>query len=112
VEPKPDRNIISLSEAFWEEIQSHPIPVDAGVVRELTHVAGCLDLYMWLCWRCHQAKGEQMVPLFGDFGLASQLGVTVYTRERNFRKRLREWLGTVRSIAPADAIHSSHVREQ
>ena len=47
------------------------------------------------CWRCHQAKGEQMVPLFGDFGPASQLGVTEYTRERNFRKRLREWLRIV-----------------
>jgi hypothetical protein len=126
VEPKPDRNIISLSEAFWEEIRSHPIPIDARVVRELTHVAGCLDLYMWLCWRCHQATGEQMVPLFGDFGLASQLGVTDYTRERNFRKRLREWLRTVRLywpecpahlngdgealvIAPANAIHLSRV---
>jgi hypothetical protein len=84
---------------------------------------------MWLCWRCYQSKGEQMVPLFGDFGLASQLGVTDYTRERNVRKRLREWLGAVRSywpdcpahlhrdgealvIAPSDAIHSSCVMEQ
>ena len=124
VEPKTDRNIISLSEAFWEEIRCHPIPIDARVVRELTPLAGCLDLYMWLCWRCHQAKGEQMVPLFGDFGLASQLGVTEYTRERNFRKRLREWLRIVRlywpdcparllpegeylMVAPAEAVCSS-----
>jgi hypothetical protein len=125
VEPKPDRNIISLSEAFWEEIRSHPIPIDARVVWELTPLAGCLDLYMWLCWRCHKAKGEQMVPLFGDFGLASQLGVTAYTRERNFRKRLREWLRIVRLywpdcparllpegenliVAPAEAVCSSN----
>jgi hypothetical protein len=66
----------------------------------LTHVAGCLDLYMWLCWRCHQATGEQMVPAFGDYGLASQLAVTDYTRDRNFRKRLREWLRTVRLYWP------------
>lgn len=41
-----------------------------------------------------------MVPLFGDFGLASQLGVSDYTRERNFRKRLREWLRIVRLYWP------------
>jgi hypothetical protein len=100
VEPKPDRNVISLSEAFWQEIEGHRIPIDARVVRELTNIPGCLDLYMWLCWRCHHAKGTQPIPLFGDFGLASQLGVTQYTRERNFRKRLREWLRIVRLYWP------------
>jgi hypothetical protein len=64
-----------LSESFWQEIQAHPIPVDVRVVRELTNIPGCLDLYMWLCWRCHHAKRTESVPLFGDFGLASQLGV-------------------------------------
>ena len=100
VEPKPDRNVISLSEAFWQEIQAHPIPIDAGVVRQLTSIPGCLDLYMWLCWRCHQVKGEQVVPLFGEFGLANQLGVAEYTRDRNFRKRIREWLRLVRLYWP------------
>jgi hypothetical protein len=100
VEPKPDRNIISLSEAFWQEIQAHPIPVDISVIRELTSIPGCLDLYMWLCWRCHQAKQIETIPLFGDFGLASQLGVIEYTRDRNFRKRLREWLTLIRLFWP------------
>lgn len=105
VEPKPDRNVISLSEAFWQEVQAHPIPVDAGVVRELTNIPGCLDLYMWLCWRCHHATGTQSIPLFGNFGLASQLGVAEYTRERNFRKRLREWLKLVRLYWPDCPAH-------
>ena len=96
----PARNIVNLSEAFWEEIQAHPIPVDVRVVRELTNIPGCLDLYMWLCWRCHQAKRTESVPLFGDFGLASQLGVTEYSRDRNFRKRLREWMKLVRLYWP------------
>jgi hypothetical protein len=92
IEPKPDYNMISLSDSFWQEVQAHPIPVDNRVIRELTNIPGCLDLYMWLCWRCFHAKRTEYIPLFGNFGLASQLGVVDYSRDRNFRKRLREWL--------------------
>jgi hypothetical protein len=100
VETKPDRNIVSLSEAFWKEIQDHPIPVDIRVIRELTNIPGCLDLYMWLCWRCHQARRTESIPRFGAFGLASQLGVAEYSRDRNFRKRLKEWLRLVHLYWP------------
>ncbi len=97
---KPDCNIISLSDAFWQEIQSHPIPVDVRVVRELTNNPGCLDLYMWLCWRCFHAKRAEQIPLFGPCGLIAQLGVSEYSRDRNFRKRLREWLRFIRPYWP------------
>jgi hypothetical protein len=73
VEPQPDSNVISLSEPFWQEIQAHPIPVDLQVVRGLTNIPGCLDLYMWLCWRCFNAKRTEDVPLFGPTGLALPL---------------------------------------
>jgi hypothetical protein len=97
---KPDCNIICLSEAFWQEIQGHPIPVDVRIIRALTSNAGCLDLYVWLSWRCFHAKRTEQVPLFGPRGLANQLGVIEYTRDRNFRKRLREWLGMVHLYWP------------
>lgn len=94
-DPEERGNIISLSDSFWQEIQAHPIPVDLNVVRGLTNNPGCLDLYMWLVWRCFSAKRTENIPLFGAFGLAVQLGVFEYTRDRNFRKRLKEWLHTV-----------------
>ena len=93
-------NTVTLSQAFWQELQEHPIPVDAEVVRLLACNPGCLDLYTWLTWRCHQAKGPQRVPLFGPFGLASQLGVQDYQRERKFRERVRVWLKLVRLYWP------------
>ncbi len=95
VEPNADCNISALSDSFWQEVQAHPLPVDNRVIRELTNIPGCLDLYMWLCWRCFQAKRKEVIPLFGSSGLASQLGVVDYSRDRNFRKRLREWLKLV-----------------
>lgn len=94
-------NIVTLSPAFWEELQAHPVPVDTEVVRALANNPGCLDLYTWLAWRCYQANELQRIPLFGPAGLASQLGVQEYARERKFRERVRLWLDLVRLYWPA-----------
>jgi hypothetical protein len=93
-------NSVTLSPEFWHELKEHPIPVDAEVVRMLARNPGCLDLYTWLTWRCHQAKRAERIPLFGPFGLAAQLGVQSYTRERKFRERIRSWLKLVRIYWP------------
>jgi Plasmid encoded RepA protein len=93
-------NRVTLSQAFWEELKEHPIPVDAEVVRLLARNPGCLDLYTWLTWRCHQAKGSERVPLFGPYGLANQLGAQTFTRERKFRERINSWLKLVRLYWP------------
>jgi hypothetical protein len=93
-------NTVTLSPAFWEELRNHPIPVDTEVVRALANNPGCLDLYTWLTWRCYQAKDVQRIPLFGQNGLASQLGVQEYSRERKFRERIRQWLELVHLCWP------------
>jgi Plasmid encoded RepA protein len=93
-------NTVTLSLAFWQELQEHPIPIDADVVRVLARNSGCLDLYTWLTWRCHQAKRPERVPLFGNYGLANQLGVQIYARERKFRERINAWLKLVRLYWP------------
>jgi hypothetical protein len=99
--PQPgQRNLVILSEAFWEEIRTHPVPIDAEVVRALANNPGCLDLYTWLSWRCYQARTEELIPLFGAFGLANQLGVQDYERERKFRERVRRWLELVKLYWP------------
>jgi hypothetical protein len=94
-------NVVTLSPAFWEELRTHPIPVDTEIVRALANNPGFLDLYTWLTWRCYQAKELQRIPLFGPTGLASQLGVQEYARERKFRERVRLWLEIVRLYWPA-----------
>lgn len=66
-----ESNLIALSETFWHEIQEHPIPIKANVVRALLNNAGALDLYIWLSWRCFTAKGQESIPLFGPNGLAN-----------------------------------------
>jgi Plasmid encoded RepA protein len=93
-------NIIVLSEEFYQEILSHPIPTDLEAVKVLSGAPAVLDLFMWLCYRCFVSKGEESIPLFGKYGLASQLGSIEYSRPRRFRAMLDQWLGVVRALWP------------
>lgn len=95
------QNVVVLSEQFWKEIQEHPIPVDLNVVRALADSPGNLDFYMWLAWRCWTASEPvERIPLFGNAGLAGQLGTPEYTRERRFRQRIAHWVGIVHALWP------------
>ena len=93
-------NFVRLSEIFWAELRTHPIPVDREVIKMVANNPGCLDLYTWLTWRCYQAYGTGRVPLFGPLGLMNQLGVQEYTRERKFRERINSWLKLIRLYWP------------
>lgn len=93
-------NVIELSDSFWKEIQSHPIPVDAEVVKGLSDAPGNLDFYMWLSWRCFKSRGVEYIPLCGNGGLEQQMGMTEYTRERRFKQKIREWLQVTKHFWP------------
>ena len=93
-------NVIVLSDEFFQEISAHPIPTDLEAVRVLTPSPAVLDLFMWLSYRCFSAKGEEQIPIFGNFGLAAQLGNVEYARPRRFREKLEQWLKTIRTMWP------------
>jgi len=93
-------NFIRLSEAFWSEISTHPIPVDAEVVRALANSPGALDFYIWLRWRAYGCTRPLQIPLFGTGGLSEQLGAEEYARARDFRRTLRRFLDTVHQFWP------------
>jgi hypothetical protein len=92
--------MIVLSEEFYREIQNHPIPTDLDAAKALSSSPAALDLFMWLSYRCYSARGRERVPLFGEFGLASQLGCVSYARPRKFREKLEGWLDLVRAMWP------------
>jgi hypothetical protein len=93
-------NEIVLSAEFYREISSHPIPADLDAAKALSSAPSALDLFMWLSYRCFTAKGQERVPLFGEFGLVNQLGCAEYVRSRRFRERLGRWLDLVRTLWP------------
>ena len=78
-------NVIILSDEFYGEIAAHPIPTDMEAVKLLVASPAVLDLFMWLTYRCFTAKAPESIPIFGEFGLVSQLGSIKYSRQRRFR---------------------------
>ena len=97
--PGDCQNLIVLTEEFYQEILEHPIPTDLDAAKALSSSPAALDLFTWLSYRCFVAKGEERISLFGEFGLANQLGVRD-SRPRRFRERLEQWLTLVRAMWP------------
>lgn len=93
-------NEIVLSDEFFREVMGHSIPTDLEAAKALSCAPAALDLYMWLSYRCFTAKSEERIPIFGDFGLAAQLGSTDYARPRKFRERLEGWLDLIQTLWP------------
>jgi hypothetical protein len=89
-----------LSEEFYKEVLAHPIPTDLEAVKVLYGAPAVLDLFMWLCYRCFVSKREESIPLFGQYGLANQLGSVEYSRPRRFRAIIDQWRGVVRALWP------------
>jgi hypothetical protein len=99
--PGDCQKVIVLSDEFYREILSHPIPTDLEAAKALSSSPAALDLFMWLSYRCFTARGRERVPLFGEFGLISQLGSADYARPRKFREKLEGWPDLVRTMWPA-----------
>src|SRR6201997_3777938 len=53
------QNVIVLSDEFYRETSSHPIPTDLEAVKALSGSPAVLDLFMWLSYRCFAARGRR-----------------------------------------------------
>ncbi len=96
--PGDCQNTIILTGEFYREILNHPIPTGLEAANALSGCPAALYLFMWLSYRCFIARGRERVPLFGDFGLISQLDSAEYARPRKFRGKVEGWLELVRMM--------------
>ena len=63
---------IELGEKFFEEIISHPVPLDMNTLTALKRSSLGLDLYLWLVYRTFTLKSPlrlSWVRLYGQFGV-------------------------------------------
>ncbi|HEY6270542.1 MAG TPA: replication protein RepA [Terriglobales bacterium] len=98
---RSDRNTITLSEAFYDEVDQHRIPVERQAVATLANAPGLLDFYIWIVWKSWAIKrGMTRIPLFGAQGLQAQLGTVDYSRNKRFRQTLRRWLKRIQLLWP------------
>jgi len=94
-------NTITLSEAFYDEIDQHRIPVEREAVAALANAPGLLDFYLWIVWKSWTVHGQPArVPLFGPTGLCEQLGAEGYSEPRFFRRKIHFWLRNVSALWP------------
>ena len=94
-------NVITLSEAFYDEIDQHRIPVERAVVSAPAHAPGLLDLYVWLVWKSWAVNGQPArIPILGPGGLNEQLGVAEYSLDRRLRHKILTRLLRVKLLWP------------
>jgi Plasmid encoded RepA protein len=98
--PGDCQNVIVLSDEFYREILDHSIPTDLEAAKALSSSPAALDLFMWLSYRCYTARGRERVPLFGDFGLISQLGSSRLRASSQVPREVGGGLDLVRTIWP------------
>jgi hypothetical protein len=94
-------NLVVLSDAFYDEIDQHRIPIEREVIAFLANAPGVLDLYVWLVWKTWTLNRQCIrIPLFGSTGLSEQLGTGEYSAERFFRRKIGRWLREVQVLWP------------
>lgn len=104
-DPKPEDEIdfgghVTLSTAFYQDLMSAVVPLDAGMVGQLRRSPLALDMYCWLTYRLSYLRGITVVTwnqLRGQFGAGYP--ETPQGRQ-DLKKKLRVALGKVEEVWP------------
>jgi hypothetical protein len=98
---------ILLGEAFFNEIVSHPVPLDMRILRDMKRSSLGLDLYMWLSYKTFtlytRTKKPERLPwerLYIQFGADPENAKDKYVI-RDFRKDVLRELRKLKLCWPA-----------
>lgn len=98
--PGEFENSVLLSEAFWKELQAHPIPVDLDMVRAFANAPGLLDFYTWWCWRQWRVNKTRTTAKIPIQQLIGQLGISERTTTKEFKRTLGKWIKQIQQLNP------------
>lgn len=85
---------IILSEEYFREITSHPVPVDLRIIQAIKQSPLALNLYMLMTYTYASIDKPRRIPFKA---LALQLGAE-YGRERDFKAKILKELRTIKSV--------------
>lgn len=85
---------VTLSQAFFDEIITSPVPVDMRALRTLKRSPLALDIYCWLTYRLSYLRAKTEIPWKV---LATQFGAD-YKRTRDFKAAFIEEMALVMSV--------------
>jgi replication initiator protein len=87
---------VILTDDFFNEIMSYPVPVDMGIVSAIKQSPLALDLYTWLTYRVISINKPIRVSWKS---LSFQLG-SDYTNEKDLKRKAKEALRKIYSLWP------------
>lgn len=85
---------VTFSEAMYDSLKRHAMPLNVRVIRSLASSARKLDLYFWLGWRMHNIEAPLHIgwsSLFEQFGGANK-------HMRYFKRHLSDDLSDIRDV--------------
>lgn len=86
----------TLSDAFYKQLQRHPVPVQEAAIRAISNNSMALDLYVWLAYRLHSLSAPKPISWRA---LHAQLGAS-FARIDNFRQTFKENLNLALAVYP------------
>jgi len=87
---------VLLSEAFFDELKAHPVPIWEPALRHIQNNSTSIDIYIWLAYRLHSLAKPTTISwpaVFEQFGAG-------YSRLRDFRKRFIDALQLALAVYP------------
>ena len=93
---------IELSEKFFQEIISHPVPIDMNTLAALKRCALGLDLYLWLTYRMFTLRAPLRLPwrqIYRQFGVDPDKASDKFTI-RDFRENVLRELKKIKLAWP------------
>lgn len=85
---------VTLGNKFYQELISHPVPIDLRALKALRRSPLALDLYCWLTYRMSYLRKDTVIPWVA---LQAQLGAD-YSRDRDFKIKFIESLRKVLTV--------------
>ena len=97
----PWTSSVTLSRQFYDEVVSHPVPIDLRALRALSRSPMALDLYIWLTYRMSYLKKETIIPWEA---LQTQFGANYAPNDQGTRDFKRAF---VRQLIKVHAMYNS-----
>jgi hypothetical protein len=97
------KSSVVLSQRFFDEITTHPIPVDMRALKFLKKSPLALDIYLWLTYRMSYLKKPTNIPWLT---LSDQFGAG-YSKVRQFKAAFLRELRKVLLIYPDAKLRES-----
>ena len=92
-------SIVRLSDAYFESLMAHAVPLDERALAALSHSAMALDVYAWLAQRLHRIS--QTKPQFIPWSVIKDQFGHGFSRMDNFKRKFRIALKQVLTQYPA-----------